>query len=171
MELSETAWRCFRNLEPRRQQWRPGLNVFLGPNGSGKTNILESINVLSGWGVLPLPGNRISSMVAWNATEKTAFLRGYAHGERDLEVTAQIGERMSLRVSNERTTYSELRALLPSLSFLPGKDAINLFNLRIHPVRKPWANIGFQCYPCANAFVGQHKGRLLYMEDHGSSLT
>ena len=120
MELLETAWRCFRNLEPSRRQWRPGLNVFLGPNGSGKTNILESINVLSGWGAFPVSGSRVSSMITWDFEEKRAFLSGRASGERDLEITAQIGERLSLRISDERVTYSELRALLPSLSFLPG---------------------------------------------------
>ena len=118
MKLMETAWRCFRNLEPRRQQWRPGLNVILGPNGSGKTNILESVNVLSGWGVFG-SGSRISSMIAWDCEEKRAFLSGYASGKRDVEIVAQIGERLSLRVFNERTTYSELRAFLPSLAFLP----------------------------------------------------
>ena len=102
MELSETAWRNFRNLEPRCQQWRPGLNVFLGPNGSGKTNILESFNVLSGWGVFPVPGSRVSSMITWGFAEGRALLSGRAFGERDLEITAQIGERLSLRVSNER---------------------------------------------------------------------
>jgi len=88
---------------------------------------LESLNILSGWGVFPLPGNRTSSVISWDSVcvenvenmGKTALLSGRASGERDLEITAQIGERMSLRVSNERTTYSELRALLPSLSFLP----------------------------------------------------
>ena len=120
MELLETGWRHFRNLEPLRLRWRPGLNVFLGPNGSGKTNILESLNVLSGWGVFPTPGNRISSMITWNSAERRAFLSGSASGERDLEIAVQIGERLSIRASNERVTYSELRALLPSLSFLPG---------------------------------------------------
>jgi len=96
--------------------------VFLGPNGSGKTNILESFNVLSGWGVFPAPssGGRISSAITWDAVEKRAILSAKASGERDLEVAAQIGERLSLRVSNERATYSELRSLLPALSFLPG---------------------------------------------------
>jgi len=94
--------------------------VFLGPNGSGKTNILESLNILSGWSVFPAPGGRISSTIAWDSVEKRALLSASASGERDVEVAAQIGERLSLRVSNERATYSELRSLLPSLSFLPG---------------------------------------------------
>jgi DNA replication and repair protein RecF len=117
MEFLETAWKGFRNLKPRRQQWRSGLNVLLGPNGSGKTNLLESFNVLGGWGVFTVAGNRTSSLVAWG--EERAFLVGRAAGERELEVEAQMGTRMSLRAAKERTTYSELRALLPSLSFLP----------------------------------------------------
>ena len=122
MRISETAWSCFRNLEPRRQEWRSGLNVFSGPNGSGKTNILESFNVLSGWGVFPSSGGRVSSVITWapdENAEKRAFLSALASGERELEIAAQIGERLSLRVAGERTTNSELRMLLPSLSFLP----------------------------------------------------
>ncbi|MDR1377887.1 MAG: DNA replication and repair protein RecF [Synergistaceae bacterium] len=117
MEFLETAWKSFRNLKPRRQQWRSGLNVLLGPNGSGKTNLLESFNVLAGWGVFAVAGNRTSSLVTWG--EERAFLMGCTAGERELEVEAQMGTRMSLRVAKERATYSELRSLLPSLSFLP----------------------------------------------------
>ena len=118
MQFTETAWKGFRNLKPRRQQWCPGLNILFGPNGSGKTNLLESFNVLSGWGAFAALGNRTSFLVAWNAESGRALLAGRAEGERDLEVQAQIGTRMSLRAANERTTYSELRLLLPSLSFL-----------------------------------------------------
>ena len=81
---------------------------------------MESINVLSGWGVFPVTGSRASSMITWDSEEKQAFLSGRVSGERELEITVQIGERLSLRASGERITYSELRALLPSLSFLPG---------------------------------------------------
>jgi DNA replication and repair protein RecF len=117
VEFLETAWKGFRNLKPRRQQWCSGLNVLLGPNGSGKTNLLESFNVLSGWGVFAVAGNRTSSLVSWG--EARSFLAGRAAGERELEVEAQVGTRMSLRAAKERTTYSELRSLIPSLSFLP----------------------------------------------------
>ncbi|MDR1978648.1 MAG: DNA replication and repair protein RecF [Synergistaceae bacterium] len=129
MEFLETAWKGFRNLKPRRQQWRPGLNVILGPNGSGKTNLLESFNVLSGWGAFTATaaaaaGGKTSSLIAWEAKEAKeakirALLMGRAAGERDVEVQAQIGARMSLRAGNERVTHSELRSLVPSLSFLP----------------------------------------------------
>jgi DNA replication and repair protein RecF len=117
MEFVETAHKGFRNLKPHRQRWRPGLNVILGSNGSGKTNLLESFNVLSGWGAFPIAGGRTSSLIAWD--DERAFLLGLASGERDVEVRAQVGARMSLRAAGERVTYSELRLLLPSLSFLP----------------------------------------------------
>jgi DNA replication and repair protein RecF len=117
MRLVETAWKGFRNLEPRRQEWRPGLNVILGPNGSGKTNILESLNVLCGWGAFE--GRKISSLTAWDATDGCAFLAGRADGEREVEVEVRISARASLRAANEKVTHSALRSFLPSLSFLP----------------------------------------------------
>ena len=118
MELVDTAWKGFRNLKPRHQKWCSGLNVLVGPNGSGKTNMLESLNVLCGWG--PFPGGRTSSLVAWDAEDGRALLAASADGERDVEVQAAVGARLSLRMNSERATYSMLRSLLPALSFLPG---------------------------------------------------
>jgi DNA replication and repair protein RecF len=77
---------------------------------------LESFNVLAGWGAFA--GGRTSSLPAWDDDQGHAFLIGRAEGERDVEVQVKIGTRMTLRAANERTTYSELRLLLPSLSFL-----------------------------------------------------
>jgi DNA replication and repair protein RecF len=109
-------------LKSRHQEWCPGLNIILGPNGSGKTNLLESLNVLCGWGAFE--GGKLSSLVAWDSADvdrdNRAFIAGRAEGEREVEVEAKIGARASLRAGNERVTHSALRALLPSLSFLPG---------------------------------------------------
>jgi DNA replication and repair protein RecF len=118
MRLTETAWRYFRNLEPRHQEWCPGLNVVTGPNGSGKTNLLESLNVLCGWGAFE--GRKLSSLAAWDSADGRAFLAGRASGEREVGVEVRIGARASLRAGDEKVTHSGLRALLPSLSFLPG---------------------------------------------------
>lgn len=117
MELLETAWKGFRNLKPRRQKWRSGLNVLLGPNGSGKTNLLESLNVLCGWG--PFAGSKTRATVAWDEPGERAFLAAWADGERSLEAQVLLSSRATLRVGNERVTHSELRSLLPALSFLP----------------------------------------------------
>jgi DNA replication and repair protein RecF len=61
----------------------------------------------------------MSSLAAWDAGDAGAFLAASAAGERDVEVEARLGARISLRVWNERVTHSELRSLVPSLSFLP----------------------------------------------------
>jgi DNA replication and repair protein RecF len=118
MWLVETAWRNFRNLEPRRQEWRPGLNIVLGPNGSGKTNLLEALNVLCGWGAFE--GGKLSSLPAWDSADGRALLTGRAAGEREIDAEVRIGARASLRAGNERVTHSALRGFLPSLCFLPG---------------------------------------------------
>lgn len=47
MFLAETELRSYRNYSFMRQEWNPGINILLGYNAQGKTNLLESIYVLS----------------------------------------------------------------------------------------------------------------------------
>lgn len=117
MRFENTALRTFRNLgTSRRIAWGPGLNLILGPNGSGKTNLLESLNVLAGWG--PFSG-KVSAAVAWDSPDGRALLGARASGERDIEVLALLSSRMTLKADGERISGSELRVRLPALSFLP----------------------------------------------------
>ena len=117
MRFQSTALRGFRNLGTvRRTDWGPGLNLILGPNGAGKTNLLESLNVLSGWGTF---SGRVSAAVAWDSPDGRALLAAWTSGERDVEVSALLSSRMTLKADGERISGSELRARLPSLSFLP----------------------------------------------------
>ncbi len=46
MELLWLEVSQFRNLSRWRFDWDPGTNLILGPNGSGKTNILEALGML-----------------------------------------------------------------------------------------------------------------------------
>ncbi|MDR1048971.1 MAG: DNA replication and repair protein RecF [Synergistaceae bacterium] len=114
MEFAESAWKSFRNLEPCRRQWSSGVNILSGPNGSGKTNLLESFHVLCGWG--PFAG-KSAPLPAWG--EPRAFLGARLTGEEELEVEVQVGPRTSLRVGKESVTHPVLRSFVPSLSFLP----------------------------------------------------
>ena len=117
MRFENTALRGFRNLGvARRFAWDPGLNLILGPNGTGKTNLLESLNILSGWGGF---SSRVSAAVAWDSPDGRALLGARALGERDVEVLALLSSRMTLKADGERVSGSELRACLPSLAFLP----------------------------------------------------
>ena len=47
MYLSEIELRNFRNYEDRQVEFSPGINVFIGENAQGKTNLLEAIYVLA----------------------------------------------------------------------------------------------------------------------------
>ena len=117
MRFQSIALRGYRNLgSVRRTDWGPGLNLILGPNGAGKTNLLESLNVLSGWGTF---SGRVSSAVAWDSPDGRALLAARTSGERDIEVSALLSSRMTLKADGERISGSDLRACLPSLSFLP----------------------------------------------------
>lgn len=47
MYLSEIELRNFRNYENRQVEFSPGINIFIGENAQGKTNLLEAIYVLA----------------------------------------------------------------------------------------------------------------------------
>jgi len=47
MKLKEINLINFRNYKEAKLELNPGINIFIGDNGSGKTNILEAIYVLS----------------------------------------------------------------------------------------------------------------------------
>jgi len=47
MALIELQTEHFRNLQPQRLTFSPGVNLIHGINGSGKTSLLEAIHVLS----------------------------------------------------------------------------------------------------------------------------
>ena len=47
MKLRELKLSNFRNYKEVNLDFNPGINIFIGDNGSGKTNILEAIYVLS----------------------------------------------------------------------------------------------------------------------------
>ena len=47
MKLKELKLLNFRNYKEAILEFNPGINIFIGDNGSGKTNILEAIYVLS----------------------------------------------------------------------------------------------------------------------------
>ena len=43
MILKEIKLRQFRNYEALTLEFSPGINVFLGENAQGKTNLMEAI--------------------------------------------------------------------------------------------------------------------------------
>ncbi len=123
MHCLSVAWVHFRNLGPRKTEWSSGLNLLIGPNGSGKTNILEALHLLGGWG--PFQGGRsVADLPFWSVPGATARIEGSFGGEESLRVEALIRGRSSLRLDGKMTKASEIRARLPLLAFQPGDLAL-----------------------------------------------
>ena len=59
----------FRNIEPQEVQLSGGLNLLTGLNSSGKTNFLEGISLLSGWGPFE-GGTKTKDLAARESREK-----------------------------------------------------------------------------------------------------
>ena len=116
MKFETTVLRDFRNLGSAGFEWGPGINFLCGPNGAGKTNLLESLNVLSGWG--PFSG-RIGGLTAWDSRTGRALLAARVSGESSHDFKVRISTRMTLAADEKHITCTELRLLLPSLTFLP----------------------------------------------------
>ena len=119
MKIDYTIAKNFRNLGPElRIKWEPGINLILGPNGSGKTNLLESLSILTGWGVFPRSRN--ANLITWNSDIFNAFTAAQLSGEETFEVTANITNRITLKLNDKVISYTDLRRAVPSIIFLTG---------------------------------------------------
>ena len=111
----------FRNYAEAGVEFRPGLNLVVGRNGQGKTNLLEAINVLSGLG--SHRGAAGEAMVRQGAERAVLSGTGSAGG-RDVRVDAEVkrtgGTRLLVnRVAVERMTASSSAGMLVAVAFSP----------------------------------------------------
>lgn len=121
MGFSRVRFNNFRNLESREIKWTPGLNLLTGVNGSGKTNVLEGINILSGWGPLER-GTKSLSLPTWNSGTTEVQLTGQLEGDEIIKV--KIAGRTVLKIDDSTISATDLRWKIPVLSFLPNDMAI-----------------------------------------------
>ena len=106
MGYKRVRFNNFRNLEPREMIWSPGLNLLTGANGSGKTNILEGINIISGWGPLER-GTKTASLPTWNSGSSEVQLTG-ENSESDI-IKVKISGRLTLRLNEKIISSTDLR--------------------------------------------------------------
>ncbi len=99
----------------------PDVQLFLGPNGSGKTNILEAVSVLAF--TKSFLGVEDESLRTWGTEfyRVTARVRTDAGEERELQVVSQIAPRKQKGcfVNGVRVPLTGLIGALPTVIFLP----------------------------------------------------
>ena len=123
MGFSRVRFNNFRNIEPREMKWSPGLNLLTGANGSGKTNILEGINIISGWGPLER-GTKSASLPTWESGSSEVQLTGEIDSEFKEIIKVKISGRITMKLDEKVVKATDLRWKIPVLTFLPNDTAI-----------------------------------------------
>lgn len=122
MFFKETGSVNFKNLTTGKILWGDGLNLISGPNGSGKTNLIETLNILSGWGPFKQVGK--IDLLNWSSNESRGFLQAQVSGEEEVLIQSSVTSRCFMKCDGKRSNCSSIRVKVPTLSFLPGDLAL-----------------------------------------------
>lgn len=95
----------FRNYADARVEFSPGLNLVVGRNGQGKTNLVEAVNVLCGLG--SHRGATGEAMVRHGAERSIISGRGEAAG-REIRVDAELRRTGGTRLLVNRVAADRL---------------------------------------------------------------
>lgn len=115
MKIERLALYNFRNLAPVELIPDSGLNLIIGPNAAGKSNLCEAIYYgARGW---LLKGERQRDVIAWGQDETS--LEFAVNGD---EVRIHLNGRArakTIELNREKKSQSELSARLRALLFTP----------------------------------------------------
>ena len=125
MYLKSVELNNFRNFPSGQFEFCSGLNIFFGPNASGKTNLLEAIYTLSN--LRSFRTRTFRELTHWN--EREAYVRGVVQpGSREgqtpfntkiLAVGIKSNARISLINSKQCKSSKDYLRILPSAAFVP----------------------------------------------------
>ena len=115
MRCGALRLRNFKNITTETILWGEGLNLLVGKNGAGKTNCLEALHLLLGWGPL---GDR-KDIASWGSAEKKTYVTGDFFGEEEAFLAVGIGGSTVVKYNGKRCSFPEVRSVAPSLAFLP----------------------------------------------------
>ncbi|NLT26261.1 MAG: DNA replication/repair protein RecF [Microbacteriaceae bacterium] len=118
MHVTRLQLQHFRNYAHADLRLAPGVHVFEGANGQGKTNLIEAIGYLA-----TLSSHRVSSDAALvRAGERSAIVRAeLAHGERQLVIDVEIQRSGSnrARIGGRQVRARELPRYFTTVLFAP----------------------------------------------------
>lgn len=107
----------YRNFADLRLSFSPGLNILLGDNGQGKTNLLESLYVLSQGDSFRFGDT--STLIRHGSSE--ALVEATLE-RKDLEYKIRVNllkSRKNFSVNEKKTTSLDIRRVFPTVIFSP----------------------------------------------------
>ena len=109
-DITLNNFRCFSSLKIKLS---PGINFFYGKNGSGKTSILEAINLCSS--AKSFKSGNLQSLISIG--EEAFSIKGYDNNTGySLKIIKEKAKPISIKLNNTKTTTSRLIREFPSTS-------------------------------------------------------
>jgi DNA replication and repair protein RecF len=122
LRLLELIPRGFRNLSADSVSFGPGVNLVLGENGQGKTNLLEAVALLCGQRSFRRAKPPEMAADGESFAVEGRFRRGFATEELSVEWSAGAGRRF--RRAGKEISFREASGLAPAVFLAPEHRAI-----------------------------------------------
>ena len=109
----------FRNYDTAELELKPGINLIMGPNGQGKTNLVEAIRYLS-----VLASHRVAGYIPLiKSSASQAIIRCLvSHGDRDVLVEMELNREAKNSARLGRSAVQRVRdivGVIQSVTFAP----------------------------------------------------
>lgn len=119
MYVKSLRLRAFRNYSDREIQPSPGLTVFVGPNATGKTNVIEALQITTSGRSFRRP--KWNEVVQWGKDQ--AILTARLSGEGSdiaVEMTMRADATRLFRLNGtSKRRVSDVTGILPCVVFTP----------------------------------------------------
>jgi DNA replication and repair protein RecF len=123
LQVKRLAVEDFRNYAKESLEFSSGLNLVIGRNAQGKTNLLEAVYCLSGLGS---PRSSDAALVRSGA-ERALLHARLLRGEREVDVDLELRPGRGTRALVNKTRVTGIRALSElSVSVFFGPDELSL---------------------------------------------
>lgn len=122
MHITNLQLKDFRNYENQKLELNPGLNIFVGDNAQGKTNLLEAIYVLSL--SKSYRTGRDTELIQHGANQTTIWAQVQKLARLDLSVQVSDSNPKKLFVNDKSTNANSFVGQLNTVLFTP--DSLHL---------------------------------------------